>query len=103
MTKKTKIVAIGGGFTGIRFVRKSDDFLFDVLLIDKINYYQFQPLLYQLATSQIKPSAMSFPLHHIFRNKKNVQIRLTEVIGIDEENKKMNAFWSSIFATGKMN
>ncbi len=87
MTKKKQIIVIGGGFAGIEFVKKVDTNLFDVLLIDKINHHQFQPLFYQVATSQIEPASISFPLRNIFKYKKNVQIRLAEVIEIDEKNK----------------
>lgn len=55
MIKRKKIVVVGGGFAGIQFVRRLDETLFDVQLIDKINHHQFQPLFYQVATSQIEP------------------------------------------------
>jgi len=87
MIEKKKIIVVGGGFAGIQLVRKLDDKLFDILLIDKINHHQFQPLFYQVATSQIEPSSISFPLRHIFRKKKNVQIRLAELISVDNSNK----------------
>lgn len=80
---------MGGGFAGIEFIKKLDEKLFDVLLIDKINHYQFQPLFYQVAASQIEPSNISFPLRHIFKNKKNVQIRLAEVVNVDAAKKKI--------------
>lgn len=86
MKEKKKIIIVGGGFAGIHLVRKLDDKLFDILLIDKINHHQFQPLFYQVATSQIEPSSISFPLRHIFRRKKNVQIRLAELISVDNSN-----------------
>jgi NADH:ubiquinone reductase (H+-translocating) len=90
MKTKQKIIVVGGGFAGVNFVRKLDDKLFDIVLIDKINHYQFQPLLYQVATSQIEPSSISFPLRHIFSNKKNVQIRLAEILSIDITGKKIS-------------
>ncbi|MDI1355859.1 MAG: NAD(P)/FAD-dependent oxidoreductase [bacterium] len=80
---KKKIIVIGGGFAGIELVKILDEELFDVLLIDKINHHQFQPLFYQVATSQIEPSSISFPLRNIFNYKKNVQIRLAEVQGLN--------------------
>lgn len=80
---------LGGGFAGIHLVRKLDEQLFDILLIDKINHYQFQPLFYQVATSQIEPSSISFPLRHVFKRKKNVQIRLAEVLRVDKNNRKI--------------
>jgi NADH:ubiquinone reductase (H+-translocating) len=84
MKLKKKVIVIGGGFAGIQIVRRLDENLFDVLLIDKINHHQFQPLFYQVATSQLEPSSISFPLRHIFRNKKNVQIRLAEVLKVNQ-------------------
>lgn len=86
--KKT-IVVVGGGFAGINLIKKLDKNLFDVILIDKINHHQFQPLFYQVASSQIEPSNISFPLRHIFRNKKNVYIRLAEVLSVDISNNKI--------------
>ena len=84
MDKRQKIIVIGGGFAGIQLVRQLDTNLFDVLLIDKINHHQFQPLFYQVATSQLEPSSISFPLRNVFKGKKNLQIRLTEVLKINE-------------------
>jgi len=89
MKKKKKVIVVGGGFAGIQFVKNLDESLFDVLLIDKINHYQFQPLFYQVATSQIEPSSISFPLRNIFHGKKNVQIRLTELLSVDKIKKKI--------------
>lgn len=86
--KKKRIIIVGGGFAGIQITRNLDDKLFDILLIDKLNHHQFQPLFYQVATSQLEPSSISFPLRHIFRNKKNVQIRLAELINVDTKNNK---------------
>lgn len=86
---KKKIIVIGGGFAGIRFIKEIDEERFDVLLIDKINHHQFQPLFYQVATSQIEPSSISFPLRNIFKHKKNLQIRLAEVLSIDDINNQI--------------
>ena len=87
---KPKIIVIGGGFAGVQIVRELDENIFDILLIDKINHHQFQPLFYQVATSQIEPSSISFPLRNIFKHKKNIQIRLTEVLSIDKNNHKIH-------------
>jgi len=86
MTKK-KVIVVGGGFAGLQLVRHLDEKLFDILLIDKVNHHQFQPLFYQVATSQVEPSAISFPLRHVFKKKKNLQIRLAEVYAIDRTQK----------------
>ena len=90
MKEKQKIIVIGGGFAGIQFIRTLDERLFEVLLIDKLNHHQFQPLFYQVATSQIEPSSISFPLRNIFKGKKNIQIRLAEVLSVDKIQNKIN-------------
>lgn len=84
--KKKKVIIVGGGFAGIQMTRNLDERLFEVLLIDKLNHHQFQPLFYQVATSQIEPSSISFPLRNIFKKKSNVQIRLAEVLSVDKKN-----------------
>ena len=89
-SRKPRVVVIGGGFAGIQFVRQLDKRNFDVLLIDKVNHHQFQPLFYQVATSQIEPASISFPLRNIFHGNMSVQIRLTVVDRIDTEQKKVH-------------
>jgi len=84
---KKKVIVIGGGFAGLQMVRTLDEKLFDVLLLDKLNHHQFQPLFYQVATSQIEPASISFPLRNIFKNKKNVQVRMAEVTAIHRDKK----------------
>lgn len=86
LQERKKIVVVGGGFAGIQLVRKLDSEHFDVLLIDKLNHHQFQPLFYQVATSQIEPSSISFPLRNIFNYKKQLQIRMAEVESVDQPN-----------------
>lgn len=90
LKQKPRVVVIGGGFAGIQFVRQLDKRNFDVLLIDKVNHHQFQPLFYQVATSQIEPASISFPLRNIFHGNMSVQIRLTVVDRIDTEQKKVH-------------
>lgn len=90
---KKKIVIVGGGFAGVQLARNLDENLFEVWLIDKINHHQFQPLFYQVATSQIEPSNISFPLRNIFKNKKNIYIRLAE---LNKVNHAENSIQTSI-------
>jgi NADH dehydrogenase len=87
MQLKKKIVVVGGGFAGLNFVRNIDPNLFEVVLIDKLNHHQFQPLFYQVATSQLEPSSISFPLRHIFRKMPHVYIRLGNVERVDTSQK----------------
>jgi len=80
---KKKIIVVGGGFAGVQLIKNLDEKLFDILLIDKINHHQFQPLFYQVASSQLEPASISFPLRNIFKYKKNLQIRLAELLFIN--------------------
>ena len=60
--EKKKIIVIGCGFAGLQFIKHLKEDAYDVLLIDKVNHHQFQPLFYQVAASQIEPATISFPL-----------------------------------------
>lgn len=88
-TKRQNVVIIGGGFAGIQLLKHLDEDLFNILLIDKLNHHQFQPLFYQVATSQIEPGSISFPLRKILQKRKNTQIRMAEVTSINPDNKTL--------------
>jgi NADH dehydrogenase len=78
-----KIVIIGGGFGGLRLARMLNNKpAYSVLLIDRFNYHQFQPLFYQVATSGLDASNISFPLRKVFHSSKNVRFRIGEVANI---------------------
>ncbi|MGL4331281.1 MAG: NAD(P)/FAD-dependent oxidoreductase [Bacteroidales bacterium] len=83
--KLRRVVIVGGGFGGLRLARKIDRNYFQVVLIDKNNYHQFQPLFYQVATSGIEPSDISFPFRKIFQHEKNIYFRLCEALRVDRE------------------
>ncbi len=75
-----KLVILGGGFGGLRLARKlSNKRGFEVTLIDRFNYHQFQPLFYQVATSGLDASNISFPLRKVFHYSKNVRFRMAQV------------------------
>jgi NADH:ubiquinone reductase (H+-translocating) len=81
-----RIIILGAGFGGLRLARqlaRSDRF--QILLIDRNNYHQFQPLLYQVATAGLEPSSISFPIRKIFQKKKNVFIRIAEIEAVVPE------------------
>jgi len=75
-----KVVIVGAGFGGLSLARKLNNKPgFDVVLIDKLNYHQFQPLFYQVATASLDASNISFPLRKVFQHSKNVRIRLADL------------------------
>jgi NADH dehydrogenase len=87
--EKKKVVIVGAGFAGIQLARKLDPQLFEVWVLDKLNHHQFQPLFYQVATSQIEPSSISFPLRNVFSGRENIQVRMAEVKEVQTESKKV--------------
>jgi NADH:ubiquinone reductase (H+-translocating) len=75
-----KLLIIGGGFGGLRLARNlSNKPGFDITLIDKFNFHQFQPLFYQVATAGLDASNISFPLRKVFHHSKNVRFKMAEV------------------------
>ena len=66
-TEKKRILIAGGGFAGLKLATKLAGSDFQIILIDKNNFHQFQPLFYQVATAGLEPSAISFPLRKIFQ------------------------------------
>ena len=87
-----KVVIIGGGFGGLKIARKlTNKKGFDVTLVDRFNFHQFQPLFYQVATAGLDASNISFPLRKVFHKDKNVHFRMAEVRSIDIANNRVIA------------
>ena len=102
-----KVVIVGAGFGGLRLARKLNNKPgFEVVLVDRFNYHQFQPLFYQVATAGLDASNISFPLRKVFQKSKNVRIRLAELQQvIPEQNKIITdqeeiSYDSLVLATG---
>ena len=80
-----RVVVIGGGFAGISLVKKLKNKPVQIVVLDKNNFHQFQPLLYQVATSGIEPDSIVFPLRKLFNGYKNVFFRMAVVNEIQSE------------------
>jgi NADH dehydrogenase len=77
------IVVIGGGFAGLNFIRNlGDNKYYRITLVDKNNYNYFTPLLYQVATSFLEPSSISYPFRKLFTGK-GIQFRMASVAKVD--------------------
>lgn len=85
--KFPRIVIIGGGFAGLALAKGLKKQNVQVVLIDKNNFHQFQPLLYQVATSGLEPDSIAFPFRKQISSYKNVVFRLAEVEEINTKTK----------------
>ena len=84
MSDELNVVVVGGGFAGVgcaRRLARHDDV--HVTLLDRNNYHQFQPLLYQVATSQLASSDIAFSLRKVFADDANVDVKLGTVESLD--------------------
>lgn len=84
-TGRKRIVIIGGGFGGLTLANKLRKSNFQLVLLDRTNYHQFQPLLYQVATAGLNPGSIAFPFRKDFRHFQDFHFRMTEVTGINPE------------------
>lgn len=87
MEDSYQVIVIGAGFAGTAAARELGRKGVRVLLIDSNNYHQFQPLLYQVATSQIGVSAIARPIRSMFRRIRNVRVLTAEVASVDVGNR----------------
>lgn len=85
--KKKRVVIVGGGLGGLRLAEDLYGSGMQVVLIDKNNFHQFPPLIYQIASAGIDPSSISFPFRQIFRKRKDFYFRMAEARMVDSEKK----------------
>jgi NADH dehydrogenase len=85
----TEIVIIGGGFGGLSFLKAARKTKNKFTLIDQTNHHLFQPLLYQVATAVLSPADITVPIRNLFKNDKNVNVVLDEVIDINQQNNSL--------------
>jgi NADH dehydrogenase len=84
-----KLVILGGGFGGLKLATKLSNVAgFEITLIDRFNHHQFQPLFYQVATSGLDASNISFPLRKVFHKSRNIHFRVAQVEKLDTANNK---------------
>ncbi len=84
---KPTIVIIGGGFAGINFIKTIKSQNCNVVLVDKHNYHQFQPLLYQVAISGLEPDSIVAPFRKLFNQTRNIHFVMGEVLKINRAEK----------------
>ena len=89
-TDKKRIVIVGGGLGGLELAFKLVDGDYQVVLIDKNNYHQFPPLIYQVASGGLEPSSISFPFRRLFQGKKDFFFRMAKVDSVNTDKKIIN-------------
>src|SRR3954452_8802105 len=88
-TDKPHVLIVGGGFAGVGCAHLLSDAHVPVTLLDRNNYHQFQPLLYQLATAQLAADDVATPLRTLFRKQQDVTVKEAEVAEIDVANRSV--------------
>ncbi|MCH4018285.1 MAG: NAD(P)/FAD-dependent oxidoreductase [Prevotella sp.] len=84
---KKRVVIVGGGFGGLKLANKLRHSGMQIILIDKNDYHQFQPLIYQVASAGMEPSSISFPFRRIFKKNRNIYFRMAEVRSVFPDKK----------------
>lgn len=84
-----RLVIIGGGFAGVSLAKNMIKEEVQLVVLDRHNFHTFQPLLYQVSTSSLEPDSIAYPLRKIVKRGKNTFFRMTEVLKIDPDLKKV--------------
>lgn len=86
-TTQKRVVIVGGGLGGLRLAQDLKGSGLQVVLIDKNNYHQFPPLIYQVASAGLAPSSISFPFRQLFRRRKDFFFRMAEARAVFPDKK----------------
>ena len=83
------MIIVGGGFAGLAAAKALAGAPVQVTLLDRRNHHVFQPLLYQVATASLSPADISAPIRTVLRGRKNCEVVLAEVSGVDIEKRRL--------------
>lgn len=84
-----RVVVIGAGFAGINLIKKLRNQPVQIVLLDKNNFHQFQPLLYQVAIAGLEPDSIVSPIRKLFQGYENLIYRMAEVERIEPETQRV--------------
>lgn len=104
-----KILIIGGGFAGLNLAKCLDKRMYDVMVLDRHNFHCFPPLFYQVASSGLDASDISFPFRREFKRLGNVSYHMGHVKEVDLKGKVVHTSYEAIrydylvIATGTTN
>jgi NADH:ubiquinone reductase (H+-translocating) len=83
------VIIVGGGFGGLAAARALKDAPVRVILLDRMNHYVFQPLLYQVATAGLSPADIAAPIREVLRKQLNATVALLEVTRVDADRRQV--------------
>jgi len=89
MAELNHVVILGAGFAGIGAVKKLRHADVRITIIDKHDYHTFQPLLYQVATDELGPTEVGFPIRELLHGRQNITFHQTTVQSIDLQRKQV--------------
>lgn len=85
----TTAIIVGGGMAGVSCASELADHDVDVTLFDRHNYTQFQPLLYQVASSQLPAEDVARPLATAFKGQERVVTVTADITAIDASSRSV--------------
>ena len=89
MAERAHIVILGAGFGGIGALKRLRDADVRITIVDKNDYHTFQPLLYQVATDELGPMEVGFPIRELLHGRQNITFHQTTVQSIDLQRKQV--------------
>jgi len=96
-TRPRRLVIVGGGIGGTTVAKRLANHPgFEITLLDRQNHYQFQPLLYQVATAALGSPDIASPIRFMLRHARNVRVLQAEVTGIDVETHRVTTTLGSV-------
>lgn len=94
---KKRIVIIGGGFAGMNLAQTLIKIKgIEIILVDRNNYNYFPPLIYQVASSFIEPSSISYPFRKMFQGKDNIRFYQGTFLSVDTKQNSIHTSEGSL-------
>ena len=91
MPGQPHVVILGAGFAGVGALKRLRGTDVRVTLVSDHDYQTFQPLLYQVATAELEPAQVGFPVRDLLHGHPNVTFHQAAVRGIDLGRKQVTA------------
>jgi len=80
---ETTALVVGAGFGGIACAKRLAKKGVSVTVVDRHDYTQFQPLLYQIATAQVNVTDVARPIRQVFHKRAGVAVRMADIAHVD--------------------